>query len=63
MARVCQGTDFSVRAIYDLSGGNFYGAVLRDKFLELLKATQNMLSSLMRTGDRIGLACMAGSMC
>lgn len=58
------GTDCSVRRIYDLSGGNFYGAMLRDKeILGAAKKQQNMLSSLMRRGDRTGLACMAGSMC
>lgn len=31
IARVCQGTDCYVRTIYNLSGGDFCGAVLRDK--------------------------------
>lgn len=39
VARVCQGTDCSVRTIYDLSGGNFYGAVQRDK--EILGAAKS----------------------
>lgn len=36
---MCQGTGCSVRTIYDLSSGNFYGAVLRDK--EILGATKS----------------------
>lgn len=36
---MCQGTDSSVRTIYDVSGGNFYGAVLRDK--EILGAAKS----------------------
>lgn len=64
VASACQGTGCSVRTIYDLSGGNFYGAVLRDKeILGAAKSNKNMLSSLMRRSDRIGLACRAGSMC
>lgn len=39
VARVCQGTDCYVRTIYDLSGGDFYGAVLRDK--EILGAAKS----------------------
>lgn len=39
VARACQGTDCSVGTIYDLSGGNFYGAVLRDK--EILGAAKS----------------------
>lgn len=38
-ARVYQGTDCYMRTIYDLSGGDFYGAVLRDK--EILGASKN----------------------
>lgn len=36
---MCQGTYGSVRTNYDLSGGDFYGAVLRDK--EILGAAKS----------------------
>lgn len=52
VTRVYQGTGCIVRTIYDLSGGNFYGALLKDKgTLGAAKSNTNMLSSLMRRGD------------
>lgn len=39
VARMYQGTDCYVRTIYDLSGVDFYSAVLRDK--EILGAAKS----------------------
>lgn len=63
-ARVYQGKDCYVRTIYDLSGGDFYGAVLRDnEILGVAKTSTKYAFQLNEEVNRIKLACKAGFMC